>query len=135
MLIENFNVSTGDDCVSIKAGWIAAYHVPTQNVTIRNLNCSTQSACVAIGSEMSGGVSGESASDCAYLYSYNYRIMALHLYRVNNSIADVNIKGVTCNIAGQGMDPSYYVKKKKYAQVSKRHTPISHVCSCKQAYS
>ena len=77
VVIERVNISTGDDCIAIKAGWAPwaiAYGVPTTNVTVVGLTCVTQSACVAIGSEMSGGV------------------------------ADVDIRDVTCIAAGQGLN-------------------------------
>lgn len=72
MLIERANITTGDDCIAIKAGWApwavwhdgqrGGYSVPTVNVTIRDLTCRTQSGCIAVGSEMSGGVSDVHAS-------------------------------------------------------------------------
>ena len=64
VLIERVDVSNGDDCIAIKSGWDGpgvAYGVPTVNVTFRDAVCdSTQHAgnCIAIGSEMSGGVEG-----------------------------------------------------------------------------
>lgn len=84
VLLERLNISTGDDCIAIKAGWApwatwhhgvrAGYSVPTTNVTIRELTCTTQSACLAVGSEMSGGV------------------------------ADVTATGIRCLQAGQGLN-------------------------------
>jgi polygalacturonase len=58
-LIERFRYLGGDDAIAIKSGWDEAgiqYGVPTVNVTIRDLVATTRSACVCIGSEMSGGV-------------------------------------------------------------------------------
>lgn len=66
VLLERLDISTGDDCIAIKSGWNqfgVDYGVPTTNVTIRDLTCSTQSGCIAIGSEMSGGVSNVHATN------------------------------------------------------------------------
>lgn len=62
VLIERVTVSNGDDCIAIKSGWDGpgvAYNVPTRNVTFRDAVCDSPAGagnCVAIGSEMSGGV-------------------------------------------------------------------------------
>ena len=62
VLIERVTVSNGDDCIAIKSGWDGpgvAYGVPTRNVTFRDSHCDSpagQGNCVAVGSEMSGGV-------------------------------------------------------------------------------
>ena len=39
------------------------YSIPTTNITIRDMTCRTGAGCLAIGSEMSGGVEGVHASD------------------------------------------------------------------------
>lgn len=60
VLIEDVDIANGDDCIAIKSGWNqfgVEYGVPTQRVEVRRMRCSTQSACIAIGSEMSGGIS------------------------------------------------------------------------------
>eukprot|EP00415_Alexandrium_ostenfeldii_P000739 UN0739 len=61
VLIERVYIATGDDCIAIKSGWDEfgyEYGVPSQNITICDLTCTTpSSAGVCIGSEMSGGVS------------------------------------------------------------------------------
>lgn len=59
VLIENNNVTSGDDCVSIKSGRDAdAWRVgaPCENIIIRNLTCWSDANAVCVGSEMSGGV-------------------------------------------------------------------------------
>jgi hypothetical protein len=59
--IEDCYISTGDDLIAIKSGWDEygiAYGRPSTNITIHRLIGETQrSAGIAIGSEMSGGVS------------------------------------------------------------------------------
>ncbi|VFQ78562.1 unnamed protein product [Cuscuta campestris] len=60
--IENSNISMGHDAVVLKSGWDQygiAYGRPTTNVHIRGVRLqSSKGAGVAIGSEMSGGISG-----------------------------------------------------------------------------
>lgn len=58
VLIENVDIVTGDDCTAIKSGWNQAgvdFGMPVSQVVIRNFSCTTEAACVAVGSEMSGG--------------------------------------------------------------------------------
>lgn len=65
VLIGNVVIDNGDDCIAVKSGWNqagVAYGVPTTNVVIRNMTCTTRSACLAIGSEMSGSVYNVHAS-------------------------------------------------------------------------
>jgi polygalacturonase len=72
VVIERVNIAVGDDCIAVKSGWDRAgvsYGVPTNNVTIRDMVCATQSACIAIGSEMSGGVSNVEAYNISCLQS------------------------------------------------------------------
>jgi hypothetical protein len=60
VLIESSFYSGGDDCVAIKSGWDCFgvdYNKPCVNITIRNVTCHGHFAGIAIGSEMSGGVS------------------------------------------------------------------------------
>lgn len=65
VLIERVNINNGDDCIAVKSGWNqagVAYGHPTVNITIRDMVCSTRSACLAIGSEMSGSIYNVHAS-------------------------------------------------------------------------
>ncbi|KAF9596732.1 hypothetical protein IFM89_012931 [Coptis chinensis] len=60
VLIEDCYIVSGDDCISLKSGWDQygiKVGIPTQHVIIRRLTCiSPDSALIALGSEMSGGV-------------------------------------------------------------------------------
>ena len=62
VVIERVDVQNGDDCIAVKSGWDGpgvAYGTPTTNVTFRDAVCDSRAQagnCVAIGSEMSGGV-------------------------------------------------------------------------------
>ncbi|KAG9134042.1 hypothetical protein Leryth_004735 [Lithospermum erythrorhizon] len=59
--IENSNVSTSNDAISLKSGWDEygiAYDRPTTNVHIRGVRLqSSFGSGIAVGSEMSGGIS------------------------------------------------------------------------------
>jgi hypothetical protein len=62
VLVEGCSFSTGDDCIAIKSGRDydgRRMGIPSQDVVIRDCNMKKGgSACIAIGSEMSGGVRG-----------------------------------------------------------------------------
>ncbi|GAU50619.1 hypothetical protein TSUD_290740 [Trifolium subterraneum] len=58
--IEDCQITSGDDCVAIKSGWDdygIKFGMPSQHIVIRRLKCiSPDSAMIALGSEMSGGI-------------------------------------------------------------------------------
>lgn len=58
--IEDCFVVSGDDCIAVKSGWDEygiKVGIPTQQLVIRRLTCiSPDSATIALGSEMSGGI-------------------------------------------------------------------------------
>ncbi|XP_068502026.1 probable polygalacturonase [Phaseolus vulgaris] len=58
--IEDCYIVSGDDCISPKSGWDnygVKFGKPTKNIIIRRITCiSPDSAMVALGSEMSGGI-------------------------------------------------------------------------------
>ncbi|KAI4319921.1 hypothetical protein MLD38_033460 [Melastoma candidum] len=69
--IEDCYISTGDDVIAIKSGWDEYgiyYGRPSTKITIRRIVGETRSSGIAIGSEMSGGVSDVHAED---LFFYN----------------------------------------------------------------
>lgn len=57
VVIDRVVLTTGDDAIAIKSGTKGLSFPPTNNVTIRNSRLSSGEACVAIGSEMTAGVS------------------------------------------------------------------------------
>ncbi|GAB2265157.1 hypothetical protein Dimus_000222 [Dionaea muscipula] len=65
--IEDNYIVSGDDCIAIKSGWDEygiQFGMPTEHVIIRRLTCiSPDSATIALGSEMSGGISDVRAED------------------------------------------------------------------------
>jgi len=65
VLIENVDYFGGDDGIAIKSGWDCfglQYGKPTSNVLIRNMTIAPNN-CIAIGSEMSGGVVNVTVED------------------------------------------------------------------------
>ena len=65
--IEDCNIVSGDDCISLKSGWDQYGYkvgIPTQHLIIRRVTCiSPFSALIALGSEMSGGIQDVRAED------------------------------------------------------------------------
>ncbi|MED6111726.1 hypothetical protein PIB30_055010 [Stylosanthes scabra] len=58
--IEDCNIVSGDDCIAVKSGWDEYginFGMPSQHIVIKRLTCSSpDSAMIALGSEMSGGI-------------------------------------------------------------------------------
>ncbi|XP_048229207.1 probable polygalacturonase [Ricinus communis] len=65
--IEDCYIVSGDDCIAIKSGWDQygiKFGMPTKDVVVRRLTCiSPQSAGIALGSEMSGGIENVRVED------------------------------------------------------------------------
>ncbi|KAG2709809.1 hypothetical protein I3760_05G259200 [Carya illinoinensis] len=65
--IEDCFVVSGDDCIAVKSGWDQygiKFGMPTKHLIIRRLTCiSPDSATIALGSEMSGGIQDVRAED------------------------------------------------------------------------
>ncbi|XP_002535132.3 probable polygalacturonase [Ricinus communis] len=102
--IEDCFISTGDDLIAIKSGWDEygiLYGRPCRNITIRRLVGQTRSSAgIAIGSEMSGGVSEVHAENILF-YNSNTGIRiktspgrggyVRNIYVSNVTLNDVNI--------------------------------------------
>ncbi|KAL1813792.1 hypothetical protein ACET3Z_023857 [Daucus carota] len=73
MKIEDCFIVSGDDCIAVKSGWDEygiAVGMPTNHVIIRRLTCiSPDSAVIALGSEMSGGIQDLRAEDITAINS------------------------------------------------------------------
>lgn len=71
--IEDCFIVSGDDCIAVKSGWDEygiAVGMPTNHVIIRRLTCiSPDSAVIALGSEMSGGIKDLRAEDITAINS------------------------------------------------------------------
>ncbi|XP_025012126.1 probable polygalacturonase isoform X2 [Ricinus communis] len=65
--IEDCYIVSGDDCIAVKSGWDQygiKFGMPTKKLVIRRLTCiSPDSATIALGSEMSGGIQDVRAED------------------------------------------------------------------------
>lgn len=71
--IQDVFVVSGDDCVAVKSGWDEygiKFGMPTEEMIIRRLTCiSPDSAVIALGSEMSGGIKNIRAEDITAINS------------------------------------------------------------------
>ncbi|PHT87384.1 putative polygalacturonase [Capsicum annuum] len=71
--IEDCFIVSGDDCIAVKSGWDEygiAFGMPTQHLIVRNLTCiSPDSAVIALGSEMSGGIQNVRAENITAISS------------------------------------------------------------------
>ncbi|GFP81011.1 probable polygalacturonase [Phtheirospermum japonicum] len=70
--IRDSYIVSGDDCIAVKSGWDQygiQFGMPTQNLSITRLTCiSPDSAVIALGSEMSGGIQNVRAEN---IYALN----------------------------------------------------------------
>ncbi|GFP81012.1 probable polygalacturonase [Phtheirospermum japonicum] len=70
--IRDSYIISGDDCIAVKSGWDQygiKFGMPTQNLSIKRLTCiSPDSAVIALGSEMSGGIQNVRAEN---IYAFN----------------------------------------------------------------
>lgn len=69
VLIENCDIDTGDDCISLKSGrGMSAVKLakPTEDVLIRNCTFASDFAGIGIGSEMSGGIRNVEIQNCDF---------------------------------------------------------------------
>ncbi|GLU24312.1 hypothetical protein SLE2022_402560 [Rubroshorea leprosula] len=66
-IIQDSFVVSGDDCIAVKSGWDQygiKFNMPTEQLVIRRFTCiSPDSAGIALGSEMSGGIKNVRAED------------------------------------------------------------------------
>lgn len=71
--IEDCFIVSGDDCIAVKSGWDQygiKFGRPTQHLIIRRLTCiSPDSAVIALGSEMSGGIQDVRAEEITAINS------------------------------------------------------------------
>ncbi|XP_059629193.1 probable polygalacturonase [Cornus florida] len=71
--IEDCYIVSGDDCIAVKSGWDQygiKFGMPTVHLSIRRVTCiSPDSAVIALGSEMSGGIQDVRAEDITAINS------------------------------------------------------------------
>lgn len=117
--IENCYISTGDDLISIKSGWDEygiSFGRPSTNINIHRLTGRTTSAGIAIGSEMSGGVSEVHAEDI-YIFDSKSAIRiktspgrggyVKNVYISNMTLVNVDIAIRFTGFYGEHPDDSY----------------------------
>ncbi|KAE9618864.1 hypothetical protein Lal_00047970 [Lupinus albus] len=117
--IEDCYISTGDDLISIKSGWDEygiSFGRPSTNIIIHRLVGQTTSAGIAIGSEMSGGVSEVHAEDIQIFDSRSaIRIKTSpgrggyirNVYIANLTLANVDIAIRFSGLYGEHPDDAY----------------------------
>jgi hypothetical protein len=74
VLIENCDIDTGDDCISLKSGrGLSAVRLarPTEDVVISDCSLASDFAGVGIGSEMSGGIRNVRIANCNFAAGVN----------------------------------------------------------------
>ncbi|XP_049368308.1 probable polygalacturonase [Solanum verrucosum] len=96
--IEDCFIVSGDDCIAVKSGWDEygiAFGMPTKHLIIRNLTCiSPDSAVIALGSEMSGGIQDVRAENIAAISSESGLRIKTAIGR-GAYVKDVFVRGMT----------------------------------------
>ncbi|GLT31770.1 hypothetical protein SLA2020_064800 [Shorea laevis] len=96
--IENCYISTGDDLISIKSGWDeygVSFGRPSRNITIHMLTGhNINGSGIAIGSEMSGGVS-EVHAENLYFFNSSTAIMIKTASGRGGYVRNIYISNVT----------------------------------------
>ncbi|CAI9295667.1 unnamed protein product [Lactuca saligna] len=118
--IQDVFIVSGDDCVAVKSGWDEygiKFGMPTEEMIIRRLTCiSPDSAVIALGSEMSGGIKNLRAEDIRAINSESaVRIKTAPgrgAYVKNIFVDGMNLKTMkyvfwTTGSYGQHPDPGY----------------------------
>ncbi|KHN12937.1 Putative polygalacturonase [Glycine soja] len=90
--IEDCYIVSGDDCVAVKSGWDEygiKFGKPTQHLVIRRLTCiSPDSAVIALGSEMSGGIQDVRVEDIIAISTQSTVRIKTAVGRGNNGLID-----------------------------------------------
>ncbi|KAG2243923.1 hypothetical protein Bca52824_094233 [Brassica carinata] len=96
--IEDCYIVSGDDCIAVKSGWDQYginYGMPTKQLLIRRLTCiSPDSAVIALGSEMSGGIEDVRAEDIVAINSESGIRIKTAVGR-GGYVKDVYVRGMT----------------------------------------
>lgn len=145
--IEGCDISTGDDCISLKSGrGSEAYllHRPTEDVVISNCTFADSIfACIGIGSETSGGIRNVRIEHCKFTHARSYAIyIKTHVGRgafIENIAADdLDVSGVEggflrLNLVGsgkqdqdpvQGLDGIPTVRNLRFTNVRVHEAPV-----------
>ncbi|KAH1139689.1 hypothetical protein AAZX31_10G218600 [Glycine max] len=96
--IEDCYIVSGDDCVAVKSGWDEygiKFGKPTQHLVIRRLTCiSPDSAMIALGSEMSGGIQDVRVEDITAINTQSAVRIKTAVGR-GGYVKDIFVKGMT----------------------------------------
>lgn len=96
--IEDCYIVSGDDCIAVKSGWDQygiAFGMPTKQLVIRRLTCiSPDSAVIALGSEMSGGIEDVRAEDILAINSESGVRIKTAVGR-GGYVKDIYVRGMT----------------------------------------
>ncbi|CAF2071038.1 unnamed protein product [Brassica napus] len=96
--IEDCYIVSGDDCMAVKSGWDQYginYGMPTKQLLSRRLTCiSPDSAVIALGSEMSGGIEDVRAEDIVAINSESGIRIKTAIGR-GGYVKDVYVRGMT----------------------------------------
>ncbi|KAL1551942.1 putative polygalacturonase isoform X1 [Salvia divinorum] len=96
--IEDCYIVSGDDCIAVKSGWDQygiAFGMPTKQLVIRRLTCiSPDSAVIALGSEMSGGIEDVRAEDILAINSESGIRIKTSVGR-GGYVKDIYVRGMT----------------------------------------
>lgn len=120
VVIENCDISTGDDCISLKSGrGMEGYSIlhTTEDVHIRNCTFADSIfACIGIGSETSGGIRNVLIEKCKFIQAKTYAIYIKSrpgrgAFIEDITVDDIDVSGAKAgflrfNILGSGIqDP------------------------------
>ncbi|XP_020220160.1 probable polygalacturonase [Cajanus cajan] len=98
--IEDCYIVSGDDCVAVKSGWDdygIKFGMPSQHIIIRRLECvSPDSAMIALGSEMSGGIQDIRAEDLTAINTQSAVRIKTAVGR-GAYVRDIFVKGMNLN--------------------------------------
>ncbi|KAK8944860.1 putative polygalacturonase [Platanthera zijinensis] len=98
VLIEDSFVVSGDDCIAIKSGWDEygiSFGRPSEHILIRRFSCiSPDSAVIALGSEMSGGIQDVRAENIVAINSESAVRIKTGAGR-GGFVRDIFVRGVT----------------------------------------
>ncbi|KAK2458037.1 putative polygalacturonase [Trifolium repens] len=98
--IEDNYIVSGDDCIAIKSGWDEygiKFGKPSQHIIIRRLTCiSPDSAMIALGSEMSGGIRDVRAEDLTAINTESAVRIKSAVGR-GGFVKDIFVKGLNLN--------------------------------------
>ncbi|XP_057763030.1 probable polygalacturonase [Arachis stenosperma] len=98
--IEDCNIVSGDDCIAVKSGWDEygiKFGMPSQHIVIRRLTCvSPDSAMIALGSEMSGGIQDVRAENLTAIDTESAVRIKTAVGR-GGYVKDIFVKGMNLN--------------------------------------